>query len=124
MELDTLLPAPRKCYKLELSVISYGYKSPIFRWTIAFLLIIAVVLLGAAAKRSQFPSANAAPSYLCNAVKMVEVRFHQTETAILVPSPSPQCIASIPVPSSAIPPRICIGEKPLRIELQSPPLLV
>lgn len=107
-----------------LSVICNSIPHSSARWAIVSLLVIALVLLGAAAKRSQFPSANPATSYLCKAVKMAEVRFHETGAAVLVPSPSPQSCLSMPVRNYAMPADLRIDKKTLRIELQSPPLLV
>jgi len=90
------------------------------------LLILTVAALGGAAKRSQYPSENHKSTYLCQAAKMSEAGLHQPVSGIAIPD-LPLSFGMPAVSRDLLNPGLpflTTPERILRIELQSPPLLV
>lgn len=100
------------------------------RQAIGCLLMVTVAALGGAAKRSQFPSSNHKTAYLSKASKMSEAGLHPADFCNTLPSLSICNDGSVglPVISRDVFDQgsrfLTIFSRILRIELQSPPLLV
>ncbi len=94
------------------------------------LLLVTVAALGGAAKRRQYPANRHQTGYLSKAAKMSEARIHQAHSGRVIPKLSPYYASSVGTPvvhrdlfdqGSRF---LITFDRILRIELQSPPLLV
>ncbi len=96
---------------------------------IVYFLIVTVAALGGAAKRSQYPSPNHKSTYLCKAAKMSEAGLHQADSSNSIPDLLPDYGISVVSrdlrnPLNRVSRFLTASDRILRIELQSPPLLV